>query len=225
MIRINSTEGVRLGIRIMFYTIYKIKNLANGKEYIGKHQTKDLEDGYMGSGVALSKAIAKYGIESFKKEILHVFETEEDMNRKEAELVTEEYCLREDTYNICVGGQGGFSYINREVWTVEKRRAHNKSVTPFGPGFNESLKGVHSEAGKKGMSKAREVMRKKGIKPFKGRKHSEETLNKMRRSKNVGESNASYGTMWITNEIENRKTKKDTPIPQGWRKGRVITPE
>lgn len=42
-----------------------------------------------------------------------MFDTEEEMNTKEAELVTEEFCLREDTYNICVGGKGGFSHINK----------------------------------------------------------------------------------------------------------------
>jgi hypothetical protein len=31
----------------MFYTIYKITNNVNGKVYIGKHQTKDINDGYM----------------------------------------------------------------------------------------------------------------------------------------------------------------------------------
>ena len=28
----------------MFYTIYKTTNLVNGKFYIGKHKTKDLDD-------------------------------------------------------------------------------------------------------------------------------------------------------------------------------------
>ena len=35
------------------------------------------------------------------------------MNAKEKELVTEEFCLREDTYNICEGGHGGFGYVNQ----------------------------------------------------------------------------------------------------------------
>ena len=96
----------------MIYTIYQITNLIDGKIYIGKHQTKDVNDGYMGSGKFIRRAIAKHGIESFKKEILFQFDNERDMNTKEAELVTEEFCLREDTYNLCVGGNGGFSYIN-----------------------------------------------------------------------------------------------------------------
>lgn len=33
----------------IYYTIYQIKNTLNGKCYIGKHQTKKLNDRYFGS--------------------------------------------------------------------------------------------------------------------------------------------------------------------------------
>ncbi len=98
----------------MNYYIYQITNNVNGKIYIGKHKTKDLNDGYFGSGKLLKRAIEKYGKENFTKEILFTFDSEEELNAKEGELVTEDFCLLDSNYNLCVGGQGGFSYINRE---------------------------------------------------------------------------------------------------------------
>lgn len=92
----------------MYYIIYKTTNTINNNIYSGKHKTENLEDGYVGSGLSLRAAIKKHGIENFKKEILHIFDTEEEMNAKEAELVSEEFVARRDTYNIAVGGQGGF---------------------------------------------------------------------------------------------------------------------
>ena len=68
----------------MFYTVYRITNKLNGKFYVGKHQTSDLDDGYMGSGKLIRQAISKYGLENFHKEILFVFDNEEEMNAKEA---------------------------------------------------------------------------------------------------------------------------------------------
>lgn len=94
----------------LYYTIYKTTNLVNGKFYVGKHQTKNLNDQYLGSGKVLKAAIEKYGKRNFSKQILFVFDTEAEMNAKEAEIVTEEFC--KDSYNLCLGGHGGFGYIN-----------------------------------------------------------------------------------------------------------------
>ncbi len=206
----------------MFYTIYKVTNILDDKIYIGKHQTKDLDDGYMGSGKHLKRAISKYGIENFKKEILFVFDDENKMNDKEAELVNNEFVLREDTYNICVGGQGGFSYLNDVYWTDVKLEKRRKDVA-------EKLKGNANCAigGKKTGCKNMTDAHKKGkirYDTFSGKNHSEETRKKMslaKKGKGTGDKNSQFGTIWITNGEENKKIKKDIDIiPEGWYRGR-----
>lgn len=93
----------------MFYTVYKITNRVNNKVYIGKHRTKDLNDKYMGSGKLIYSAIKKYGKDNFTKEILFVYDNEQEMNSKEKELVNEEFVKSKQSYNISLGGKGGFS--------------------------------------------------------------------------------------------------------------------
>ena len=96
----------------MHYLIYEVKNDINGKIYIGKHKTNDINDDYMGSGKILKRSIEKYGIENFTKTILFELETEQEMNDKEAEIVNEEFIRCGSNYNLMVGGQGGWDYIN-----------------------------------------------------------------------------------------------------------------
>jgi len=91
----------------MFHIIYKTTNLINGKIYIGAHSTSVLNDGYLGSGKYLKRAIKKYGIENFKREILHLFNTKEEMFSKEREIVTVDFIEENNTYNLKIGGSGG----------------------------------------------------------------------------------------------------------------------
>lgn len=68
----------------------------------------------MGSGTAICRAIKKYGIKNFKKEILAEFDRETAAYEFEATVVTEDFVARIDTYNLRVGGVGGWSHINKE---------------------------------------------------------------------------------------------------------------
>lgn len=213
----------------MKYTIYKTTNLINNKIYIGCHKTKDPNDDYLGSGKHLKHSIEKYGIENFKKEVLYVFDDEASMFAKEKELVTEEFCKREDTYNICPGGQGGWGYINSNSLNLKtSKKERLKSLKKATKAFIKKMN-TDVEFRKSISEKNRQTMIKKYeegfINPFYGKKHSDETKIKIseKNSKNQnGKNNSQYGTMWITNGIENKKIKKIDNIPEGWYKGRKL---
>jgi hypothetical protein len=111
----------------MYYTIYKTTNLITNKIYIGQHITNNFDDGYLGSGKNLKHDIKKYGKENFVKEILFIFDNFEDMDNKEKELITKEFVLREDTYNIIIGGQG-FDVSNMVI-TKDKHNNHHLVYT------------------------------------------------------------------------------------------------
>lgn len=91
----------------MVYYIYKTTNKLNGRFYIGKRKARSLTDYYMGSGTLLKRALVKYGKSNFDKEILFVVSNEQEMNEKEAEIVTEAFCSDPNTYNVIPGGANG----------------------------------------------------------------------------------------------------------------------
>jgi hypothetical protein len=87
--------------------VYEIRNLVNGKVYIGKHTTSEIDDGYFGSGIILRLALKKYGKDSFTKTILAFCATEDDAYNLEGCLINE--CDQEKLYNISGGGRGAGS--------------------------------------------------------------------------------------------------------------------
>lgn len=93
----------------MKYYVYKLTNKTNGKIYIGFHgSNKDfLEDNYYGSGFLIKKALEKYGKENFYREVLFVYESEEEAKEMERSIVNEEFLNRKDVYNLALGGSGG----------------------------------------------------------------------------------------------------------------------
>jgi len=215
-----------------YNTVYKITHIKSGKEYIGVHQTYNLDDGYMGSGKYIKSAIAKYGIEAFTKEILHVFDNEEDMDAKERELVTEEYCDRLDTYNIAPGGfGGGFRYINRNPHLRNGFENRDKDELVSMSRITGMRGQIALQEKFKNDPDSRKTLYKKisesmkGKQNWLGKKHTETTKNKIGKANSVAQSgskNSQHGTMWITDGIQNRKIKKVDSIPDEWYKGRTM---
>ena len=103
----------------MKHIVYKTTNLINGKIYIGVHKTENpnIFDGYLGNSLWTNDlyllrnpkepfhfAVAKHGIENFKRETLMIFNNRQDALDLERWLVTKEFINRNDTYNITLGG-------------------------------------------------------------------------------------------------------------------------
>lgn len=112
----------------MQHYVYAVTNLLDGKVYVGKHSTDNLDDGYMGSGKLVSRAISKHGLENFRKDILGFFDTEVEALDVERQLVTEEFVSRDDTYNLIPGGHGSFSWINKHGKHIGRRKVHSDSA-------------------------------------------------------------------------------------------------
>jgi hypothetical protein len=183
----------------MFYTVYKITNKINDKYYIGCHQTKDVDDDYMGSGVYLKAAQAKYGIENFTKEILYIFDNAEEMFAKEAALVTLDEVKNPNSYNIKEGGFGGWQAINSDS---DRQRA--KCILS-----NERQKELR-ETDPEWVKKQEEKLNKKDRRTI---------------SENyTGLNNSQYETFWVCKDSVVKKISKaelQKYVDTGWLNGRV----
>jgi len=221
---------------IKYYTVYKVTNKINGKVYIGTHKTNTLDDNYMGSGTYLIHSQNKHGIENFEKEILHVFDNSEEMFAKEKELVTIDFIAESNTYNLKIGGFGGWDHINSdESFRIEKNsramtiansngalvkaQAKLKWLRENDPDWVETKRAKISES----LSKHYET----NDGSFKGKSHTDETKRKIGASNSIASSgtrNSQYGTRWIHSLEEqiSKKISKTIPLPNGWLEGRKM---
>ena len=98
------------------HLLYQTRCRVNGKIYVGIQTIQDGDDHikYLGSGTALAAYIGAYGEEEFEKEILDEYPTLDAAREAEAELVTDEFCDREDTMNLIIGGKRGWKDLTDE---------------------------------------------------------------------------------------------------------------
>jgi hypothetical protein len=212
----------------MYYTIYKTTNKINGKYYIGMHKTKDLNDDYIGSGKILQRAIKKHGEENFKKEILFIFSSEQEMIDKEVELITEDEIKNPMCYNLSVGGWGGNKITdpNHHTHSFDHYQMMGLKASENAKKFPERAK-KKSELITKSLERrvASGEFKNRRRHPFAGKSHSDETKEKMRQAKINRcwrENNSQFGSFWITDGLNNKKLKANEEIPEHWYKGRTI---
>lgn len=99
---IDRTNGLE---EIKLHTVYKTTNLLNGKFYIGVHSDYTGNHSYLGSGIAISNAVKKYGKENFTHEIIRLFNNKDDAYAFEAHLVDYDFVSLATNYNLTPGGR------------------------------------------------------------------------------------------------------------------------
>jgi hypothetical protein len=213
----------------MVHYVYKITNLMNDMFYIGKHSTEHVDDGYMGSGTLLRRAIAKHGPDNFKKEILQFFDTADQALEYEKQLVTKEIVERKDTYNLNVGGSGSWHATNSNI---ELRKLKNAKAacsmnakTWADPEFRKRNRERTSQLSKKLHSEGRI-----SAPDWSGRTHKAETKRKIGEAnakRQSGSGNSNFGNVWIHSLQEKKsirvpKAELDSWLSSGWIKGRKM---
>lgn len=149
----------------MKYYIYLTTNLVNGKQYIGQHYGK-IDDDYVGSGSLLKKAIAKYGKNNFKKEVLEICDGYDSANKAERKWIEYYNAVYDDQfYNIAEGGYNSNPCAGMSFEAEQKRR---KKLSEAANGEKNHFYGKHLYGEQH---------------PRFGIHHTEESKEKMRKAK------------------------------------------
>ncbi len=204
--------------------LYKTTCNVTGKWYIGMHSTNNENDGYMGSGKILRYSIRKYGVDNHTKEILEYCETRDLLVLRESEIITKELISDGLCINLKEGGSGGFSSEEHRLKFIKNgNEAKNKKLKEDSVFYENYIKKL-SDLTKQSIIDGVRTTWKDNY-DWTGKKHSEDTKEKMRKPKNIGENNSQYGTCWITKDGENKKIKKEELenwLKKDWFKGRII---
>ena len=119
--------------------IYKTTNLVNGKIYVGQHFTS-ADDGYLGSGKWIKRAIKKYRKENFIREIIE-FCTSANVDDKEVYWIDKLNATNPEVgYNISNGGKNNgmlglkHSEKSRKKISLNHKRYSGKENPNFGNG-------------------------------------------------------------------------------------------
>jgi group I intron endonuclease len=90
--------------------IYITENMLNNIKYIGKRKFSNGWKGYFGSGIHFKRAIKLYGKENFKRIIIDIAQSQEELSLKEKYWIKLFNAVEDiNYYNISVGGDGAQS--------------------------------------------------------------------------------------------------------------------
>jgi len=195
----------------------------------------------MGSGVLIKKAIKKYGIDSFKKEIL--YETEDYNDLSNAEKYWIEFYKsnnRDIGYNISNGGDGGDTISNNpKIDEIKLKISRSMMGREFSSEHKEKLSKNHDSTKRKkgktfeeiyGIEKSEKIKYnlKKSRAKYKNEKErfgeKYEEIIKGYKERILGDNNPmrkkNYKWYFNPESLENKRIPEGEKIPDGFKPGR-----
>lgn len=171
-----------------YHYVYITTDTLNGKQYIGKHSTTNLDDGYVGSGAIIKQIVKAGGKERLKKEILEFCSSAEEAYQKEEYYVQLYRAVEsEHFYNL---KNGGSDHVYFSEDTKDKLRQ------------DALKKGRWQGCNNPKYGKSEEMSGENN--PFYGKHHTEATKDLLRQYR--------LGTKHTPEEIQ--KIKKNSPNRQ-----------
>jgi len=111
-----------------YHIVYLTINKSNGKCYIGSHSTNNINDKYIGSGVAIKEAISKYSKNNFIRLTLKKYDSYIDSRNDEKYYINLFDTLVPTGYNISPLGGTGNGVESHSKESIEKIRKYNKGI-------------------------------------------------------------------------------------------------
>jgi group I intron endonuclease len=180
-----------------FSCIYLIKNIINGKIYIG--QAKDFKDRWrrhknFTHGRKLKHAIMKYGFEAFRFYILERVDDRSLLDQREQYYLDLYQPFGENGYNICkiAGTSAGYKHTEETKEQMKKSRAKLNLTGENNPNY-----------GNKWTQEQKDVISRLNAGRWLGRKHTKTAKEKCRSAK-LGENNPN-AKEWILQNISTQE--------------------
>lgn len=207
--------------------VYLTTNLVNGKIYIGQHkflEDKRLNAKYLGSGTVIEQAINKYGRENFKRKILKLCYTINQLNGWET-YYTLKYNPKLDPnigYNQIIGpvrrsrNKNPMSYpnvrkkiikINRRTTSdLEYRKRHSEIMKEYYKIHHPTFLGKHHTEETKEKIRQKAIGRRAWNKGMHVSNEQKRKQSEKMKGRYIGENNPNYGNKWSE---ENKKRLSD----------------
>lgn len=203
-----------MDIYCTYLTIYKGNLLP--KFYIGSTSIDRIKSGYHGSVCSkrysrIWKSEIKHNPYLFETKIISTHTSRQEAFDKELKLQLALKVQQNPLY-INLGyaqpnGCYGLGLSGGEHWSKQPGKVHNAKIN--------HPKGMSGKKHKKSRNQYMSEIQLGEKNHFFGKHHNDETKRKI--------SEKAKKKIWITNGIENKRSEIDYPMPNGWKRGRVIS--